>query len=92
MGNRTAKGTACPVCAKLKLPKKAKTNLVSYRPDVAKLWDYEKNGELEPSMVGGKSGIHAWFKCPICGYNWNEIISHVVRRQYICPKCNDKSL
>ena len=92
VGNRTAKGTACPICSKLKLPKQSKTNLVTYRPDVANLWDYDKNCELEPSMVGGKSSIHAWFKCPICGYNWNEIISHVVRRQYICPKCKDKSL
>lgn len=91
VGNRTAKGTICPVCSKLKLPKKAKTNLASYRPDVAELWDYEKNGELKPSMVGGKSAIRAWFKCPICGYNWNEVAGHVARRQYICPNCKDKS-
>ena len=92
VGNRTAKGNACPACAKLKLPKYSKTNLASYRSAVANLWDYEKNGELEPSMVGGKSAIHAWFRCPLCGHSWNERISNTVRRRYVCPKCKDKSL
>ena len=90
IGDRTSKGNACPACAKLKLPKYSKTNLASYRPDVANLWDYEKNGELEPSMVGGNSNIHAWFKCPICENSWNERIYNVVKRQYLCPKCKDK--
>ena len=90
VGNRTTKRTGCPVCAKLKLPKYSKTDLASYRPDVAKLWDYEKNGELEPSMVGGKSNIHAWFKCPICGNGWNERIYNIVKRKkYLCPNCKN---
>ncbi len=91
IGNRTTKGNSCPVCAKLKLPKYAKTNLASYRPDVAKLWDYEKNDELEPTMVGGKSSIHAWFKCPFCGHSWNERINNATKRRYVCPKCKDIS-
>lgn len=92
VGSRTANGTACPICAKVGLPKQSKTNLATYRPDVANMWDYEKNGELKPSIVGGKSSYQVWFRCPICGHNWNETINHVVRRQYICPKCKDKSL
>ena len=91
VGSRTTNRTGCPACAKLKLPKYSKTNLASYRPDVANLWDHEKNGELQPSMVGGKSNVHVWFLCPNCGYSWNERAYNVVKRKYLCPKCKFKS-
>ena len=90
IGGRTSKNNGCPYCAKLKLPKYAKTCLEKDRPDVCKYWDYELNDELKPDMVGVKSAISIWLKCKDCGYSWSERVNNITKRKYICPKCKSK--
>ena len=32
-------------------------------PEIAKEWDYEKNGDLLPSHVSKSSAVRVWWKC-----------------------------
>ena len=50
-------------------------NCLSFQTtDVAKLlqeeWDPEKNGEITPADIARGSGRKAWWKCSVCGYEW----------------------
>ena len=57
------------------------------RPDLAEEWDYEKNGELLPTMIGGSSSQKVWWKCPRCKNSWRQ--SPNARRIIgSCPKCS----
>ena len=38
-------------------------NLQSQYPEIAKEWDYEKNGDLLPSQVSKSSAVRVWWKC-----------------------------
>lgn len=88
---RTSKNSECPFCLSYKLPRYAKETLQDFRPDVAKVWDYEKNKPFIPSSVAGKSKFEYWFKCKNCNSSWKEPIKNITKRKYICPKCKDKS-
>ena len=43
-------------------------SLAELRPDLVKDWNYEKNGNLKPTMFGINSNDHVWWKCAKCGY------------------------
>lgn len=56
------------------------------RPELAKEWDYQKNGELKPEMIGSKSSHKVWWICPNCNKSWKQ--SPNARRSLgHCPKC-----
>ena len=60
--NRTAANTHCPDCVgKAAIP--GDTDLATLYPNVAREWDYEKNGELLPSQVLPGSGKRVWWIC-----------------------------
>lgn len=44
-------------------------NLQSQYPEIAKEWDYEKNGDLLPSQVSKSSAVRVWWKCEK-GHEW----------------------
>ena len=45
-------------------------------PDLAKQWDYGRNGDLTPDKVSYGSRLKVWWKCPICGYSYQKIIGN----------------
>ena len=55
-------------------------------PDIAKQWDVEKNGTLNPDQVLPKSSRKAWWNCPK-GHSYQSLISgRVVGKG--CPICS----
>ena len=63
-----------------------KGNLAVLNLELAKEWNYEKNGNLKPTMFSCGSHEKVWWKCSICGHEWETKISH--RNNGIgCPKC-----
>ena len=67
---------------------KIDNSLTDIRPDVAKKWNYEKNGNLTPNMFSVGSNEIVWWKCPDCGHEWKSGISHMTRKgRYGCPLC-----
>jgi transcription elongation factor Elf1 len=67
-----------------------------YPNQVAELWDYEKNGDLQPENIQAGTTQHdIWFKCPIDGHSWkkkpNEITTSWTRSGTSgCPACAGK--
>ena len=68
---------------------KIEHSLADERPDVARKWNYEKNGNLTPEMFSVGSHEIVWWKCPDCGHEWQTNINHMTRKgRYGCPLCS----
>jgi len=63
-----------------------KYSLLDKFPQIAKEWHPTKNGNLTPGMFKSGSDQKVWWKCFICGYEYESTIGH---RTYGtgCPKC-----
>ena len=60
-------------------------SLASNNPEVAKEWNYKKNGLLTPELVSNSSGKKVWWKC--CkGHEWRATVSDR-KKGYGCPYC-----
>ena len=67
---------------------KIENSLADERPDVAQKWNYEKNGNLLPSMFSVGSNEIVWWKCSDCRHEWKTSISHMTRKgRRGCPLC-----
>lgn len=62
-------------------------------PNLIEEWNYEKNGNLKPEMFSVGSAEKVWWKCKVCGHNWQAPINRrTPPRNSGCPKCAiDKS-
>ena len=81
VNSRTGQGSGCPKCSKIRRKKtlsmpKSGQSLQDKCPDLAKEWNYEKNGELLPSQVTCSSNKKVWWKCSECGHEWEAIIGN----------------
>lgn len=76
--HRVKKNSGCP-CKNGKMVTQD-TSLATLRPDLAKEWHYERNGDLLPSMVTPGSAKAVWWFCPVCKREWKASISN--RRRY----------
>ena len=57
-------------------------------PEVAKEWNYEKNGKLKPESFTANSNKKVWWKCSK-GHEWQAIIAN--RNKGIgCPYCSGR--
>ncbi len=87
--SRTNQNTGCPYCAG-NLPIRGETDLESLRPDLAKHWNIEKNGELKPYDVTPHSTRMVWWICPK-GHEWRQsVVSHSVTGG--CPVCSGRKV
>ena len=80
-------GSGCLYCSNKKiLP--GYNDLSTINPELAKEWNYEKNGCLTPEMFAVNSGKNVWWKCQK-GHEWQAVIA---RRNYgtACPICNSE--
>lgn len=82
-------GRGCPYCDGKK-PVVGKNDLQSTHPEVALEWNYEKNGDLTPNMVKAGSNKKVWWKCSVCGKEWQAIIWSRCRGRG-CPYCAGKA-
>lgn len=62
-------------------------------PEIAKQWDYDKNGEITPDNASYGSKRNVWWKCDICGYSYQKRIcnrtapSKRITESDKCPIC-----
>lgn len=87
-------GAGCPVCISEKMGMKNKaaflkgeSSLAQSNPDIAKEWNYEKNGDLKPTNVVAGSNIKVWWKCEK-GHEWQSTVCHRVSAVG-CPYCTN---
>lgn len=82
-------GSKCPVCSHQAVLKGVNDLLTLY-PEIAKEWDYEKNKDIKPDEVMGKSGLKVWWKCPKGHPSYPAVIYNRTHLKSGCPKCADK--
>jgi hypothetical protein len=89
------RGSICPLCANQSRGRntaqralKSGGSLESNFPRIAKLWDYQKNGSVNPSDISRSTHTSFWWKCS-CGHEWEMRVNQLtdIRRKYICPSC-----
>lgn len=78
-------GIGCPKCAGQVLIQ-GENDLATLYPDLAKEWDYLKNSNLKPSEVRPGSHKKVWWKCSVCGHEWEAQIKKRSHGQG-CPIC-----
>ena len=62
-------------------------------PDVANEWNEEKNGLLTPKDFLPSSKQKVWWKCRVCGYEWERpIADRTSKRPIGCRRCTMKRL
>lgn len=79
----------CPYCSG-----KAINNencLERTNPEIAKEWDYSKNGKLTPKDVSRGASKKAWWKCDD-GHEWKAYICIRTSQNTGCPYCKGKRL
>lgn len=81
-------GCGCAVCAGRKV-KVGFNDLATVNPELAKQWDYEKNGDLTPQMVTRGCNKKVWWLCEECGNSWQSIIHNRLNGEG-CPVCGVK--
>lgn len=69
---------------------KVANSIEKLHPHLLKEWDYEKNGDLKPSMVYAKSKIKVWWRCSI-GHSWQAVV-HTRANGTGCPTCSGKQV
>lgn len=87
IGNRTNRKSGCPYCSMRKVIQ-GKTDLQTKYPEIAKDWNYKKNGNLKPTDVSVSSNIKVWWKCKACGYEWISKIGNRTNLGRGCPECS----
>lgn len=88
----TRKYKGCPVCAGKKIIS-GDNDFETHHPELALLWDYDKNDVL-PSQVNYKDRINSfWFICEY-GHSFQSIPQNLVDRQKFrskgCPVCSSR--
>ncbi len=58
-------------------------------PEIAQLWNYEKNGDLKPSQVSVGSNKRVWWKCEK-GHEYQLTINDKAGKQHGCPICSNR--
>lgn len=76
-------GHGCPVCGNVKLVSGI-NDLATMSPELLLDWDYEHN-EISPSEVFAFSNKKAYWKCHVCGHEWEKTIGQ--RQLRGCPAC-----
>ena len=79
------KTTRCIKCSKLELIKGVNDFKTVY-PELAKEYDYKKNGVKFEDINLGEKRNKFWWKCSKCGYEWKTSIESRIHAKY-CPMC-----
>ena len=69
----------------LRVHREKEDSLLFSNPEVAKEWNYEKNGNLKPEHVSANSGKKVWWTCSK-GHEWKAVISNR-NKGHGCPYC-----
>ena len=61
-------------------------SLLMLAPNLAKEWHPMLNGTLKSENVSYKSNKKVWWKCMVCGHEWQATVNHRSNGRG-CPKC-----
>ena len=87
IADRVKRGCGCSNClGRVFMP--GVNDFATEHPDIAKEWS-KRNGKLKPDMVWSKSRLNVWWKCKICGYEWEAVIDSRIKGHNPCPSCAD---
>ena len=86
--NDRKRGNGCPYCSGKKVLQ-GYNDLLSQMPELAKEWDCELNGELNPENVTIGSNKKVWWKCEK-GHSWQATINHRSKGTG-CPFCSGRN-
>lgn len=79
-------GRTCPYCAHRKVHNDS--SLLITHPEIAKEWNYHKNGNLTPNKVSYGSQKKVWWKCEK-GHEWKACIAlRTLQHICKCPYCS----
>lgn len=84
----TLLGSGCPYCSGHK-PVPGETDLAARYPDIAALWDTERN-DRPPTGIPPSSRATAWWRCEK-GHRWQAQVHSVVTGRSCCPACAGRS-
>lgn len=87
--SRALYGIGCPVCSNRKVLI-GTNDLATTHPQLAKEWNYERNGALRPEMVVSGSMRKVWWRCAR-GHEWQAII-YSRAQGADCPVCSGKKI
>ncbi len=65
-------------------------SLYIVNPEIAKEWNYEKNGRLIPEHLTANSGKRVWWICSK-GHEWQSTVDNR-NKGYGCPYCSNKKV
>ena len=91
------KGYGCPKCGAERstigrLKKLASDNWIFDKyPELEKEWDYEKNSNIDISLVAAASNQYAWWKCEK-GHSYRTRITTRTLRGAGCPYCHNQKV
>jgi DNA-directed RNA polymerase subunit RPC12/RpoP len=60
-------------------------DILTTHPAIAREWSGERNGKKRPEHYTIGAGVRAWWRCSICGHEWNALIYS--RKNCGCPAC-----
>lgn len=86
--NNRVLGSGCPYCTGRKVLT-GFNDITTTHPDVAVLWDKEKNGDHRPEDYSKGSHYNAWWVCPE-GHSWENTVTKVISSNGSCPICKNK--
>ena len=90
VSSRANQNTGCPICSGHQILS-GFNDLKTKNPFLAAEWDYSKNLGLSPSYISPNSDKKVWWKCSLCGNQWDAVISS--RNSGVgCPQCGNKKL
>ena len=79
-------GCGCPYCNGKKAIS-GETDLATTHPEIARQWDAEKNGSLDPTQMLPSSHEKVWWRCEL-GHSWQAApFSRTKEKGTGCPYC-----
>ncbi len=82
-------GNGCPYCSNQKVLI-GFNDLSTTHPNIAKEWDFERNGSIKPTDVVSGSDIKVWWKCEK-GHRWQVPVKNRTTGSN-CPYCANKKV
>jgi hypothetical protein len=83
-------GYGCGVCSGVQI-QPGLNDLLTRVPRLAAEWDYELNGDLNPTMISGGSALKVWWICPL-GHHYQMRIDNRVFLNRQCGVCGNRQV